>query len=147
MRMTIAQKVNVIGVLAIVAGILTGLWFLTVGVYITLWAYDTNKEGSVFLFLILGIAFALMFLLGGVGALRRRPRARKILIVTSYLLCAVVIWFVVGNIIAGLQEIEYGSFGFFSWIGGTVFCIILGAVFFRQALFLKKPEVKELFEA
>ncbi|MDI6605964.1 MAG: hypothetical protein QME65_02325, partial [Candidatus Omnitrophota bacterium] len=102
---------------------------------------------SVFLFLIMGIAFALMFLLEGVGALRRRPRARKLLIVTSYLLCAVVIWFIVGNTIAGLQEMQYESFSFFSWIGGTLFCIILGAAFFRQALFLKKPEVKELFGA
>lgn len=144
--MTIAQKVNIIGILAIAMGLLTGFWFLTIGVLITLWAYDTNKEASVFLFLILGFAFALMFLAGGVGALRRRPRARKILIVTSYLLCAVIIWFIIGNIIAGLEEVEYASFDFFSWIGGTILCIILGALFFRQALFLKKPEVKQLFE-
>lgn len=144
--MSVSQKVNVIGILAIVAGILIGFWFLTVGLYITLWAYDTNKEISVFLFLILGIVFGLMFLLGGLGLLRRWPWSRVLLIVNLYLSCAVIILFIFSNIIAGLQEMKYPSFSFLSWIGGTVFSLLLGVMFFLQALFLKRPEVKELFK-
>ncbi len=146
MSMTISHKVNVIGILALVVGILIGFWFLTVGLYITLWAYDTNKEISVFIFLILGIVFGLIFLLGGLGILRRRQRSRVLLMVNFYLGCAATILFVFANIITGLQEMKYKSFEFLPWIGGTVFCLVLAALFGWQALFLNRPDVKELFK-
>lgn len=146
MGIKISYKINFIGIFTVVAGILINLWFLTVGLYITLWAYDTSKEITTFLFLICGIAFGLMLLLGGVGVLRRRSLSRVLLIVSFYLASAGIIWYLFLNIIQGLKEMRYKSFDVSSWIGGIVFCLFAGILFVFQAVFLNRPDVKELFK-
>jgi len=139
----ISHKMNFIGIFAIVAGVLIGLEFLTVGLFATLWAYAVNKDIRVFFGLIGGIAFGVMLLLGGIGVLRRRPSSRVLLIVSFYLTSAAMILFLFFAIMQRLQD-EYTDF--FSWACLLVFCLFVGTLCVFQALFLNKPDVKELFK-
>ena len=145
MSTNISRKINFVGGFALAAGILTGLWFFTVGLIITLWSYDTNKDIMVFLFLIGGIIFSAMLIKGGIGVLRRRSSSRVLLIISFYLAATGIILYLLSNIIGGLKEVGNEYFVFSSWIGGILFCLFLGTLCILQAAFLNRPDVKELF--
>ncbi|MFH0763201.1 MAG: hypothetical protein V1925_04870 [Candidatus Omnitrophota bacterium] len=146
MNITISHKTNFIGILALASGAFIEFWFLTIGLYITLFSYDTSKEITDFLFLILGIILGLMFFLGGLGVLRRRLRLRMLLVVDLYLGAAVMAFIFIMNISSGLIEMRHQSFEFLPWIGGAIFCLLIGVALAFQALFLNRADVKELFK-
>ena len=146
MAVKLSTKLNFIGILAIVAGGFIGFWFLTIGLYVTLWAYNTNKDVSVFLYLAVGLAFSIMSIRGGIGVLRRHPGSRAILIVCSYLLSAVIALCIFSGIKDALQEMGKDYFDAGSWLAGSAFAFVVGMLCVFQAIFLSKPEVKELFK-
>lgn len=139
---------KVIGGFTIAAGLFVGFWFCTVGLLITLFSYDTNKDASAFLLLIIGVIFSLLLLIGGIGIIRRRPWARLLLIVSYALALIPIIGYMAGEIWYGFSSDGLGSefFDAWSWLGGIIFWSFMTVLLISIIRFLKSGRTRELLE-
>ena len=123
-----------IGATVILAAVVTWFWVGTIGLYISIYSAELNKEGSPFLTLVTGgIIGAVVFTIG-LGILRRRQWSRKALIVLWGLISGFIIGFFLLNIKNVIADFE----GFAFWIPIAIIGIL-------HIIFLTRPKVKEMF--
>ncbi|MDD5270446.1 MAG: hypothetical protein PHE80_04570 [Candidatus Omnitrophica bacterium] len=139
---------RIIGGFAIAIGLFIGIWFLTVGLLLTLYAFHMDKDASVFLFPASGVVFSAMLITGGIGTLRRRRWARVFLSVTAVLGLIPTIMYIVSEIVYGFSKDGFGNkfFDAGSWIGGMIFLPFVTVMVILAIKFLNSAKGKELFK-
>ncbi len=139
---------RIIGGFAIAIGLFIGIWFLTVGLLLTLYAFHMDKDASVFLFLASGVVFSALLITGGIGTLRRRQWARVFLCVTAVLGLIPTIICIVSEIVYAFSKDGFGNkfFDAGSCIGGIIFLSFVTFMVILAVIFLNSAKGKKLFK-
>lgn len=129
---------------SIIAGGFVGFWMLTIGLFITLFSYETNKDASVFLIIVIGLLFSILLVKGGIGIKKHTPSARPILIVSYALAIIPAIAYIIEQLIYGFSSDGLGSeyFDTGAWVGGLIFWSFMVVLLFSIVVFLRRNRLQ-----
>jgi len=150
-KIGISFKVRVVGVLDILIGSFIGFWLLTIGLVITVYSAAINKSPMEFFYLGLAVAFAALFLIGGILIICKRAYCRIFLNTAwglAVLLAAICIFaeaklsFFADSFAKG---IDFKYFSIAQCLGTIGFCSVVAALGILHIRFVNSNKVKELF--
>ena len=133
---------NIIGVIAFFTALFIWFWMGTVGLYISLYNYDMNKEIGPFFMLGIGFIVGVIVIIIGIGIFRRKRWSRKALLIFWLLSSIFIIGFILLNIGDAFSRVP-GAFEM--WLGEVIVWLSIAAVGIAHAAFLNSSTVKELF--
>jgi len=142
---TIAFILRAIGVIDMIIGGFIEFWLLTIGLYIVFYSFDMNKTPSDFVYLFLALVFGVLFIIGGIGILCKRPWSRIYLNTAWGLSILLLAFYIFMELRSGFSADGIGSEYFYigSWLGGIIFCSFMAALGVLHIRFLNSSTVKD----
>ena len=144
---TVAFMIRVVGIINIMIGAFVELFLLTVGLVTALYACSLNKTPLLLVPLTLMIALGVLFILGGIGIIRKRTRSRTYLTIVWGFSILFMAMYIFGQLRTGFSKYGIGSeaFDIWSWLGGIIFWSVVAVLGILQIRFVNNSEVKKLF--
>lgn len=142
---SVAFMLRMMGIIDIMIGGFIEFWLLTIGLYTALYSFEMNKTVSVFAYFFLKLVFGILFIIGGIGLLRRRPYSRIYLNTIWGLLIFFIAFYIFAELRNGFSPDGIGS-GFFDlgpWLGGIIFWSVIAILGILRMRFMNSSKVKD----
>ena len=129
---------NIIGVIAVLTAVFIWLWVFTIGLALSQYISQLDKNASPFLMQVFGGIVGIIVIKIAIGIFKRKPWARIALLV----FWLVASFFIFATVLSHIKDAFTDTQ---AWLSDGFFWLNVGIVALAHVIFLRSRQVKELF--